>query len=198
MTRPQSTYPHQAGRPAEPYPGERRPAGGYPGDRYGAGDGDPPGRYPGRGSGDDGPAAPRGPRGSRRKVVIATVAAAVVGGSVLGLAGAEWYSSRNSEPEAAPVRSLNEIAEKIGCKPTDLHKNTEFQQAACIVDDQRTTILTFVSNQKMYDWITEAEGYGGAYLVGTQWLVTSTKAETLDPLVDDLGGQIMLDSHYQK
>ncbi|SHN21098.1 hypothetical protein [Cryptosporangium aurantiacum] len=188
MSRPQSTYPHQAGR---------RPGGAassYPSDRYetfDSDDRDPPGRYPGGGSG-----GPGAPRRSRRGIVIATVAAAVVGGSVLGLAGAEWYSSRNSEPVAAPERSLPEIAEKIGCKPTDLHKNSEFQQAACVTGGKRMTILTFVSNQKMYDWIKEAEGYGGAYLVGTKWLVTSTKAETLDPLVDDLGGQIMLDSHY--
>ncbi|GAA3384510.1 hypothetical protein [Cryptosporangium minutisporangium] len=187
MSRPQSAYPQQAGR--RPADSSRAPSGyrDYPG----ADDRDPPGRYPGSGSG-----GPGAPRRSKRTVVLATAAAAVVGGSVLGLAGAEWYTSRNAEPETAPVRSMNEIADKIGCKPADVHKNSEFQQAACVMGDKRMTILTFISNQKMYDWIKEAEGYGGAYLVGTQWLVTSSKAETLDPLVDELGGEIMLDSHY--
>lgn len=186
MSRPQSTYPHQqAGR---------GPADSYPGDRYGAADQDPPGRYPGRGSAGDG-APPK--RSSKRKVVIATVAAAVVGGSVLGLGGAEWYSSRNSEPKTAPVLSLTEIAGKVGCEPSSVRKSSDFQQGVCMVGQNRTTILTFTSNQKMFDWIEAAEGYGGAYLVGSQWLVTSQKAETLDPLVDKLGGgQIMLDSHY--
>ena len=180
MSRPQSTYPHQqAGhRPAdEPYPG------------YGAehGDQDPQRRYPGRAE-----PAPR----SRKKAVIAIVVAAIVGGSALGLAGAEWFSSRESEPKAAKAMSLTEIADKIGCEPTNLAKNSEFQQAACMVSDKRTTILTFISNQKMYDWIEAAEGYGGAYLVGTKWVVISSQPETLDPLVDKLGGQIMLDAHY--
>lgn len=183
MSRPQSTYPYQqAGR----RPADHPSGDSYPGQE--AADQDPPGRYPGSGG--------RAPRSSRKKALIATVVTAVVGGSVLGLAGAEWYSSRESEPKPAAVMSLTEIAAQIGCKPADLHKNSEFQQAACTVGGTRMTILTFISNQKMTDWIGEAEGYGGAYLVGAQWLVTSTKAETLDPLVDKLGGQIMLDSAY--
>ncbi|MFG1925858.1 hypothetical protein [Cryptosporangium sp. NPDC048952] len=182
MSRPQSTYPHQQAYPADGYPG------------YGADDQDPPGRYPGNGG-----ASPRAPKSSKRTAIIATVAAAVVGGSVLGLGGAEWWSSRDSEPKTAPVLSMDQIADKVGCEPTSVRKSSDFSQGVCMIGETRTTILTFTSNQKMLGWIEAAEGYGGAYLVGTQWLVTSTKAETLDPLVKKLGGgQIMLDSHYVK
>ncbi|MFI5953656.1 hypothetical protein [Cryptosporangium sp. NPDC051539] len=182
MSRPQSTYPQQAGRPAEPYPS----------DQYGTGR-----RYPGRGP--NRPESPSGgPRKSRKGLIVATVAAAVVAGSAIGLGGAQWWSSRDDKPQTAPVRSMTEIAGKIGCKATDVHKGSDFEQGACLVGKDRMTILTFESNQKMFEWIKEAEGYGGAYLVGTQWLVTSQKADTLDRYVDDLGGQIMLDNHYVK
>ncbi|GAA0275918.1 hypothetical protein [Cryptosporangium japonicum] len=188
MSRPQSTYPHQqAGRP----PADSYSDRSYPG--YGSDDQDPPGRYPGNGRN-----APGAPKSSKRKAIIATVAAAVVGGSLLGLGGAEWWSSRDSGPKTAPVLSLEQIADKVGCEPTSIRKSSDFSQGVCDLGSTRTTILTFESNQKMLDWIEAAEGYGGAYLVGTKWLVTSNKAETLDPLVKKLGGgQIMLDSHYQ-
>jgi hypothetical protein len=131
-------------------------------------------------------------------MMIATVVAAVVAGAVIGLGGAEWYTSRNeAKPAAAaPERSIEEIASTIGCKPQQIGKNSEFRQSACVTGNTRLTILSFVSNQKMFDWIKEAEGYGGAYLVGTKWLVTTNSAETLDPLVSKLGGRVMLDSHY--
>ncbi|TQS45413.1 hypothetical protein [Cryptosporangium phraense] len=175
MSRPQSTYPQQAGRPADNYPPYEP-------------------RYPGRG----GPSQPGGPQKSRKGVIIATVAAAVVAGSVIGLGGAQLFGGGDDEIKTAPVRSMAEIAKTIGCKTEDVHKNADFSQAACTVGSDRMTILTFESNQKMTEWITEAEGYGGAYLVGTKWLVTSQKADTLDRYVDDLGGQIMLDNHYVK
>jgi hypothetical protein len=152
-----------------------------------------PNRYPGPGRGDE----PRPPRRSKG-MVIATVAAAVVAGSAIGIGGAMFFggSSDEATAAAAPTHSLEQIASTIGCKPDEGAKAAQFRQAACVVGSNRYTILTFESDKNMTDWQAEAAGYGGAYLVGTRWLVVANNGEQLDPFVDKLGGEIVIDKHH--
>jgi hypothetical protein len=151
------------------------------------------GPNPGHG-GDGGPDRPRS-----KGVLIATVTAAVVVGSVLGVGGAMFYGGGSSDdaPAKAPTHTVAQIASALGCKPVDDGgKRAQLTQSACTVGSNRYTILTFDTDKDMAAWQAEAAGYGGAYLVGTRWLVVANTSDQLDPYVDKLGGDVVVDSHH--
>ena len=195
MSQPQTARQYQAGR----HPADQRSA-----DSQGFGSrgtnsplqqayNERPNRYPGPG-GD-------GPRPSRsRKVVIGTVAVAAVAGAALGLGGAALFgglfSSSDDKTSAAPTHTLEQIASSIGCKPLENARNSQYREAACTTTGgNRYTILTFDTDAHMASWQAEAAGYGGAYLVGTRWLVVANNRNTLDPFVSKLGGEVIVDKH---
>jgi hypothetical protein len=158
-----------------------------------------PNRYPGQG--DDGSSPGTGGKPSRsKKTLITTLVIAAVLGGALGLGGAYLFGglfgSDDDATAAAPVHNIAQIASAIGCKPVASQNNSQYKQAACTTSGgNRYTILTFDTDDHMKAWQEEAAGYGGAYLVGTKWLVVANNQNELTPYVDKLGGEVIIDKH---
>ncbi|MDJ0340960.1 hypothetical protein QMK19_08980 [Streptomyces sp. H10-C2] len=51
-------------------------------------------------------------------------------------------------------------------------------------------MLTFAADTGQKSWLTEAQMYGGIYLVGKRWVVTAQSQEALQGLRAVLGGTI--------
>ncbi|MFI0259701.1 hypothetical protein ACH4OW_11795 [Streptomyces sp. NPDC017056] len=100
-------------------------------------------------------------------------------------------------PPAAPSpaapgapASMARIASALGCRADVIVDARELREGGCTTGRGVFRILTFSSDSKKRAWLTEAQAYGGTYLVGTRWSVTGPTAAALFPLRDRLGGTI--------
>lgn len=104
-----------------------------------------------------------------------------VAGSVLvALAGCSDGSG------SAPA--LSELAGKIGCAVIADETPSEHAAAEGSCDDY--TLTTFSSEDERDAWLRGAEGVGGPYLVGEQWVVSGVEKDALQGLSRTLGGDV--------
>lgn len=93
-------------------------------------------------------------------------------------------------PAPAGPASIQQIAAVLGCKAEIGTVATELRQGSCRTDQGEFRMLTFAADTGQRDWLTEAQAYGGIYLVGTRWIVTAQSREALTGLRATLGGTI--------
>lgn len=86
--------------------------------------------------------------------------------------------------------SMARIATALGCRAEVIVDAQELREGGCTTGRGVFRILTFSSDSKKRAWLTEAQAYGGTYLVGTRWSVTGPSPSALVPLRDRLGGTI--------
>lgn len=85
---------------------------------------------------------------------------------------------------------LQQIGDALGCTPEITVDAEELREGACGTGPQAFRMATFISEQGRQAWLTEAQNYGGTYLVGPTWVVTGASAEALAPAHTRLGGTI--------
>ncbi|MFD4601566.1 hypothetical protein ACFWPQ_26465 [Streptomyces sp. NPDC058464] len=88
----------------------------------------------------------------------------------------------------APAK-VEVIAGLIGCRPEIRINATELRQGVCHTKKVDYLITTFPSDELKETWLDSASGYGGKYLVGTEWIV-SAQPRMLEGFRDRLGGTI--------
>ncbi|MFD3546589.1 hypothetical protein ACFWUW_13450 [Streptomyces sp. NPDC058655] len=66
----------------------------------------------------------------------------------------------------------------------------ELRQGGCETDRGPYRMATFAADQGLRSWLTEAQTYGGLYLVGDRWVVTAQSADALGVLRGRLGGSL--------
>ncbi|MCZ4101207.1 hypothetical protein [Streptomyces sp. H39-C1] len=93
-------------------------------------------------------------------------------------------------PAVAGPASIQQIAAVLGCKAEISVVATELRQGSCRTGQGEFRMLTFAAETGQRDWLTEAQAYGGIYLVGTRWIVTAQSQEALKGLRATLGGTI--------
>lgn len=94
-----------------------------------------------------------------------------------------------SIPAAGPA-SIQQIAAVLGCTANISVVATELRQGACRTDQGEYRMVTFAAETGQHAWLTEAQAYGGVYLVGTRWVVTAPSPDALKALRATLGGTI--------
>jgi hypothetical protein len=111
-----------------------------------------------------------------------------------------WPTEPDATSASGPVAQrmdLTTLGKKIGCQPTTTTTTADYQQAICTTSGQKPaqlTLTTFSSTEHQRSWFAEARDYGGGYLIGNQWIVSTNLAETLKPIARTIGGTLVDDN----
>ncbi|MFI6147592.1 hypothetical protein [Streptomyces sp. NPDC051109] len=139
---------------------------------------------------------PRSPRPAARAAAAAAVLLATLlcGGCAARVAaGPQAPSDPSASPAAASAArpaQLQDIADALGCTPEITVDAEELREGACGSGQEGFRMATFTSEQGRQTWLTEAQMYGGTYLVGPTWVITAASAEVLAGAHTRLGGTI--------
>lgn len=104
-------------------------------------------------------------------------------------------ATTRSTPPPKPTKpyTVEELATTVGCTPAFQGRTADFRQALCTVGETDYMLLDFVTDDGQKAWYDNAIIYGGSYLVGERWILTSTSEERMTKLQDELGGAIEQD-----
>ncbi|MBP0453530.1 hypothetical protein J5Y04_28890 [Kitasatospora sp. RG8] len=140
-------------------------------------------------AGDSTLAAVRPQRTVRRRLQWLALTVLLLLGVVelLGGAGGLLTPSRTSADAARA--SVEDLAQRIGCKADITADTTDLRQGLCTLGDDEVWIATFPTAGAQTAWTSGAEEYGGSYLVGDRWVVVLSDT-TADLLHAKLGGVI--------
>jgi hypothetical protein len=97
-----------------------------------------------------------------------------------------------AQSATAKPASLTDIAAAIGCTAEITVNAKELRQGACNTRQGAYRMTTFTRDEGQRAWLTEAQMYGGDYLVGKRWVVISQTPGSLTALRGKLGGTIQV------
>ncbi|MFF4849906.1 hypothetical protein [Streptomyces sp. NPDC001194] len=138
---------------------------------------------------------PRSPRTAASAAAAAALLATLLCGGCAARVAAgpqappDPSSSAAQDPAARPA-PLQTIADALGCTPETTVDAEELREGACGSGQEGFRMATFTSEQGRQTWLTEAQMYGGTYLVGPTWVITAASAEALAGAHTRLGGTI--------
>ncbi|MFF4099158.1 hypothetical protein [Streptomyces sp. NPDC001903] len=139
---------------------------------------------------------PRSPRTAASATAAAALLATLLCGGCAARVAAgpqaptDPSSSAAPAPAAARPAPLQTIADALGCTPETTVDAEELREGACGSGQEGFRMATFTSEQGRQTWLTEAQMYGGTYLVGPTWVITGASAEALAGAHTRLGGTI--------
>jgi hypothetical protein len=102
-------------------------------------------------------------------------------------------SKKWPDPKPTKPYKVEELATTIGCTPEFQGTTTDFRQASCKKNNDKYMLLDFATDEGQKDWYEYAIIYGGSYLVGERWIVTSTSEKKMISLQEKIGGAIEQD-----
>ncbi|QXJ25725.1 hypothetical protein AGRA3207_007254 [Actinomadura graeca] len=122
--------------------------------------------------------------------------AALVFGLAVGCSS-DGRSDPPAGPPAGAPADLGALASKIGCAQITGKRNVrDLRQGTCRTPQGRYTMVTFGTDQNRDAWLTEATKWGGAYLIGSRFVVVGTP-QSLGPLKEKVGGELKMgDAHH--
>ncbi|MFI8387004.1 hypothetical protein [Streptomyces sp. NPDC085540] len=129
-------------------------------------------------------------RTSLTAVAAVCVTALLCGGCSSKAAAQHTSAEAPATAAAAPGTSLEQIATAIGCTAEVNVEVEELRQGGCQAGQVVYRMATFTAEQGLRSWLTEAQMYGGLYLVGDRWVVTAPTEEALTTLRGRLGGSL--------
>ncbi|GGV35810.1 hypothetical protein GCM10010495_61010 [Kitasatospora herbaricolor] len=101
-----------------------------------------------------------------------------------GLAGASQAAQRPGPS------SVEELARRIGCTAEITTDAADLRQGMCTSAGEEIWIASFPTARAQEAWTSEAQAYGGSYLVGDGWVVVLSDT-TADVLHGLLGGVVV-------
>ncbi|MEE4590829.1 hypothetical protein V2J94_02765 [Streptomyces sp. DSM 41524] len=102
-------------------------------------------------------------------------------------------ASASPTPKAARVEQL---ASAAGCKPEFTTKVDDYRQAVCKNSRGKFLFLDFVTAKNQRDWLETAQMYGGVYLVGNRWVLSSSPRKNMEEFREKFGGTIEEGTSY--
>ena len=92
--------------------------------------------------------------------------------------------------------TVEEIAVRTGCgSPKIQVEAAELRQGICRTSKGQYSVTTFATEKGKQEWLDDALSYGGAYLIGTRWIVLGNTPEMLESFRVTLGGSLKLGGH---
>lgn len=117
---------------------------------------------------------------------------------VLGCASGNTHEAHNHgmavSSRPGPPATLEQLASQMDCKPQS--RNAEYQQEQCETSASHYVVTTFATDKGEQDWLAAAMPYGGAYLVGTRWVVVANEPQALEELRHRFGGEVQAGSAH--
>ncbi|GAA0917542.1 MULTISPECIES: hypothetical protein [Streptomyces violaceusniger group] len=102
-------------------------------------------------------------------------------------------ASASPTPKAARVEQL---ASAAGCKPEFTTKVDDYRQAVCKNSRGKFLFLDFATAKNQRDWLETAQMYGGVYLVGNRWVLSSSPRKNMEEFREKFGGTIEEGTSY--
>ena len=101
-------------------------------------------------------------------------------------------SSTSTSQVSLPPKALTvaDMAAFVGCVPEPVGKTSDFRQANCAAPKEKLVLLDFDTTEGMRAWLDTATLYGGIYLVGDKWVLSSETVEYMETLRSEFGGTI--------
>lgn len=126
---------------------------------------------------------------------LAAIACALVVAGCSVPAQTAPVATTKSWPAPKPTKqyTVEELAETVGCTPAFQGTTADFRQANCKVGKTDYLILDFSTDDGQQAWYDGAIPYGGSYLVGERWILTSSSEDAMIKLQGELGGAIEQD-----
>lgn len=90
----------------------------------------------------------------------------------------------------AKAYTVEELAAAVGCVPEFQGKLLDYRKASCSSPVEDYILFDFQTTDGQRAWLDTALLYGGVYLVGDRWLLTSRRRESMEQLSTTLGGVI--------
>lgn len=104
--------------------------------------------------------------------------------------------SGGSATSGAP-RTLEDLAAKTDCTKLEIQgRALDMRQGACKTSKGQFTITTFSTDKGAQEWLSEAQAYGGTYLIGVRWIIVGTPTAVAS-FQGDLGGKLETVGHDQ-
>jgi hypothetical protein len=132
-------------------------------------------------------------RSARRSLVAVVAFCALAGcGTSTGQDTEPAARSTTTTTPAKPVKAytVEELAATVGCTPEFQGKTKDFRQALCPTADKEFLLLDFQTSEGQRAWLDTAQMYGGVYLVGNRWLLSSSSKDYMYELSETLGGTV--------
>ncbi|GAA0284959.1 hypothetical protein GCM10010302_23980 [Streptomyces polychromogenes] len=98
--------------------------------------------------------------------------------------------AQGTAPATSAPATVEQLAAALGCTAELGTQAEELRQGACETGQGAYRMTTFAAEAGLRSWLTEAEPYGGVYLVGDRWVVTGPSADALAGLRGRLGGSV--------
>ncbi|WP_432034905.1 hypothetical protein [Streptomyces cucumeris] len=96
-------------------------------------------------------------------------------------------ATAKATPRPATVEKL---ASAVGCKPKFTVDVDDYRQAVCKTSRGKYLLLDFVKAKGQRDWLETAQMYGGVYLIGNRWVLSSSPRKNMEELRERFGGTI--------
>ncbi|MEU0845104.1 hypothetical protein ABZ370_37335 [Streptomyces sp. NPDC005962] len=106
-----------------------------------------------------------------------------------GDSGATARPGGDASPAAKPAR-VEQLAKSVDCEPDFTTKVDDYRQAVCTNSKGKFLFLDFISMKAQRDWLETAQMYGGVYLVGNRWALSSSPTKNMKTLRGEFGGTI--------
>ncbi|WP_424531246.1 hypothetical protein ACOZ38_15035 [Sphaerisporangium viridialbum] len=92
--------------------------------------------------------------------------------------------------------TVEEIAARTGCAEPQMQVEAdELRQGVCRTSKGQYSVTTFATEKGKQEWLDDALSYGGAYLIGTRWIVLGNTEEMLESFRATLGGSVRMGGH---
>ncbi|MET8676420.1 hypothetical protein ABZW18_02145 [Streptomyces sp. NPDC004647] len=127
----------------------------------------------------------RAPGRIRGRAVIMSTALA---GALVLTAGCGGGDAKAKVPKTA-TGTVEQLAAKATCKPNMQIDADELRQGLCKTKAGKYVLATFTTHQGQQKWLTEAQIYGGSYLVGRKWVAVGDP-KVLGKVRGRLGGVV--------
>jgi hypothetical protein len=115
-------------------------------------------------------------------------------GAAIGLCALGGCGTARGAAVGGPA-TVEEIAARTGCRPTIQVEAADIRQGMCKTSKGQYSVTTFTSERGKQEWLDDALSYGGAYLIGTRWIVLGNTRELLESFRTTLGGDVRMGGH---
>ncbi|MFR0352170.1 hypothetical protein [Streptomyces sediminimaris] len=123
--------------------------------------------------------------------------AAAGAAAVLALSGCgAGESGTAAEVPPAATGTLESLATAVKCRPDMQLDTDEVRQAICGRAAGRFVLATFATDRGQREWINSAKDYGGFYLVGRKWTVSTGTRSVITALRPKLGGDVEIGTDH--
>ncbi|MFE2679251.1 hypothetical protein, partial [Streptomyces hygroscopicus] len=116
-------------------------------------------------------------------------------GSAADRAGSAVRPGAGGPPAPGPAR-VERLASAAGCEPEFTTQVDDYRQAVCESAKGKFVFLDFATAKGQRDWLETAQMYGGVYLVGNRWVLSSSPRKNMETLRDEFGGTIEESTSY--